>query len=65
MMLRDAVLEGATAAEVVALARLADDDANSPPPHLCPKLRAKGWLITTATGHHLLTLAGRTLVERV
>ena len=64
-MLRDAVLEGATAAEVVALARLVEDDANSPPPHLCPTLRAKGWLITTDNGHHLLTLAGRTLVERV
>ena len=64
-MLRDAALEGATAAEVVALARLAADDANSPPPHLCPKLRAKGWLITTENGNHLLTLAGRTLVERV
>jgi hypothetical protein len=49
----------------VALARLVEDDANSPPPHLCPTLRAKGWLITTDNGHHLLTLAGRTLVERV
>lgn len=63
-MLRDAVLEGASAAEVVALARLAENDAISPPPHLCPKLRAKGWLITTETGHHLLTLEGRSLVER-
>ena len=63
-MLRDAVLEGATAAEVVALARLAADEDNAPPSHVCPKLRAKGWLITTETGHHLLTLAGRTLVER-
>lgn len=63
-MLRDAVLEGASAAEVIALARLAADQANSPPPHLCPTLRAKGWLITTETGHHLLTLAGRTLVEK-
>lgn len=63
-MLRDAVLEGPTAAEVVALARLAADAINAPPPHLCPKLRDKGWLITTETGHHLLTPAGRTLVER-
>lgn len=63
-MLRDAILEGASAAEVIALARLAADQANAPPPHLCPTLRAKGWLITTETGHHLLTLAGRTLIEK-
>lgn len=63
-MLRDAVLEGASAAEVVALARLAADNALTPPPHLCPTLRAKGWLITTESGHYLLTAEGRTLVER-
>ena len=63
-MLRDAVLEGASAAEVVALARIAADEANTPPPHLCPKLRAKGWMITTETGHHLLTIEGRSLIER-
>ena len=63
-MLRDAVLEGASAAEVVALARIAADEANTPPPHLCPKLRAKGRMITTETGHHLLTIEGRSLIER-
>ena len=62
-MLRDAVLEGASAAEVIALARLAADEAIAPPPHLCPVLRDKGWITTTDKGH-LLTQAGRTLIER-
>ena len=63
-MLRDAVLMGATAAEVVALARLAETPHAVPPPHLCPILRAKGWLETTPSGDYLLTLAGRTLIDQ-
>ena len=63
-MLRDAVLEGATPAEIVALARLALSADTTPPPHLCPILRAKGWIETTPDGDYLLTIAGRTLVDR-
>ncbi len=63
-MLRDAVLEGPTSVEIVALARLAQDPEASPPPHLCHRLRSKGWLQTTPTGDHLLTIAGRVLVDQ-
>ena len=63
-MLTDAVLVGATPAEVVALARLAQAPEAAPPPHLCPTLRAKGWIETTPRGEHLLTLAGRTLIDK-
>jgi hypothetical protein len=59
----DSILAGATPAEVMALARLARDPSAAPPPHLCPALRAKGWVITTPTGDHLLTIAGRVLAE--
>jgi hypothetical protein len=63
-MLHDAVMEGVTAAEVVALARLAADKAIAPPPHLCPTLRSKGWLTTAEDGSHVLTPTGWKLLER-
>lgn len=63
-MLHDAVMEGVTAAEVVALARLATDKSIVPPPHLCPTLRSKGWLTTAEDGSPLLTPNGRKLLER-
>ena len=63
-MLLDAHLEGATPAEIVALARLAQSPDVIPPPHLRPELRAKGWVDETETGDYLLTIEGRTLVEK-
>lgn len=62
-MLRDAVLAGPTAAEIIALARLVEFPDAAPPPHLSHSLRDKGWIITTADGQYLLTLPGRTLVD--
>ena len=61
--MRDAVLEGATPAEIVALVRFADDQID-PPPHLAASLRAKEWIITTPEGIALMTIAGRTLADR-
>ena len=63
-MLLDASLEGATPAEVVALARLAQSPDIIPPPHLRLELEAKGWVDRTETGDYLLTNEGRTLVEK-
>jgi hypothetical protein len=61
--MRDAVLAGPTTAEIVALVRLADDEID-PPPHVASSLRAKGWIISTPDGTALMTIAGRTLVDR-
>jgi hypothetical protein len=63
-MLLDAHLEGATPAEVVALARLAQSPDLIPPPHLRPELQAKGWVDETDDGEVLLTGEGRMLVEK-
>jgi hypothetical protein len=64
MTMRDAVLKGPTAAEIVALARLAEDPTASPPPYLAHGLRSKGWIITAPDGSALLTIAGRILAEQ-
>ena len=64
-MLRDAALEGATATEVVALARLAKSRDEVPPAYLCDTLRAKGWMTTTPSGDHLLTSDGKTLLDKL
>ena len=61
-MLRDVVLEGARAAEIEALAHLSAHPEVALPPPIAQRLRAKGW-IDTAGDSHLLTIAGRTLVE--
>ena len=63
-MLLDAHREGATPAEVVALARLAQSPTLTPPPHLRPDLQAKGWVDQTGNGEYLLTSQGRLLVEK-
>jgi hypothetical protein len=63
-MLRDASLEGATPAEVVALARLAQSSDITPPPHLRLDLEAKGWVDRSEAGDYVLTAEGRTLVEK-
>ena len=63
-MLPDAVQGNVTAAEVVALARLATDEPVAPPPHLRDELREKGLLAETESGDYLLTPEGRTLVEK-
>lgn len=63
-MLPDAAVGHVTAAEVVALARLAIDEPVAPPPHLRDELQEKGWMTETETGHYRLTPEGRTLVEK-
>lgn len=63
-MLDESLYPEPTPAEVVALARLAEFPDTLPPPHLRRELRARGWTTVTATGHHLLTDAGRALVEQ-
>jgi hypothetical protein len=62
-IMRDAVLAGPTPAEIVALVRLAEH-GTSVPPHLTMSMVAKGWLMIADEGTPLITLAGRTLVER-
>lgn len=61
-MFADTQKEDVTAAEVVALARLADE-AISPPPHLRAELREKGLLAEPEPGEYEVTPEGRTLVE--
>lgn len=61
-MLRDVVLEGASSIEIEALAYLSSHPEAALPPPVAQRLRAKGW-IDTAGDAHLLTIAGRTLVE--
>mgnify|MGYP001323090910 CR=1 FL=1 len=63
MQLRDAVLEGANPSEIAALSRLCEEPDYSLPPELASRLGAKGW-IDTAGDAILVTIAGRTLVER-
>ena len=54
-MLPDAVQGDVTAAEVVALARLATEDPVAPPPHLRGELCDKGWMTETESGDYRLT----------
>lgn len=61
-MLRDVVLEGARSVEIEALVHLSMHPDAALPPFIAQRLRAKGW-IDTAGDSHLLTIAGRTLVE--
>jgi hypothetical protein len=63
-MLQLADLEQPSPAELVALARLAQDPTLIPPPHLRADLEIKGWLKTSHAGFPLLTGRGRELVER-
>lgn len=62
-MTRDAVLRGPSAAEVVALARVALSPDAAPPPHLRQELEENGWMTTNRAGDHVLTISGRTLVH--
>ncbi|KFL27351.1 hypothetical protein [Paradevosia shaoguanensis] len=63
MLLRDAVLEGPQPAEVQALLRLCREPDYHPLPEIVRQLEAKGW-VDTAGETHLVTLTGRTVVER-
>jgi hypothetical protein len=63
-MLQSSSPEAASPVELVALARLAVDPKIAPPPHLRPDLEAKGWVMKSSTGDHLLTGRGRELVDR-
>ncbi|GLQ56422.1 hypothetical protein [Devosia nitrariae] len=63
MQLRDAVLEGANPSEIAALSRLCDQPGYVPPPELAGSLQAKGW-VDRAGDNYLLTIAGRTLIEK-
>jgi hypothetical protein len=62
-MLQLADLEKPSPAELVALARLADDPTLAPPPHLRKDLEKKGWVKMSCAGFHLLTGRGRDWVE--
>lgn len=63
MQSRDAVLEGANSNEIAALSRLCDQPGYVPPPDLAGTLQAKGW-VDRAGETYLLTITGRTLVEK-
>ncbi len=58
----DAVLEGAHAGEIQALALLCREPDAAIPIHIAQRLRAKGW-IETVIDTHLVTITGRTLVD--
>jgi len=62
-MLRDAVLEGAYPSEIEVLSRLCSEPAFRPDNDLAERLQAKGWLEHVA-GAYLLTISGRTLIDR-
>lgn len=61
-MHRDAVLEGARPGEIRALEMLCQKPDAAIPIHIAHRLRAKGW-IDTVVDVHLVTIAGRTLVD--
>ncbi|GLQ53637.1 hypothetical protein [Devosia nitrariae] len=63
MQSRDAVLEGANPNEIAALSRLGNQPGYMPSPDLAGSLQAKGW-IDQAGDVYLLTITGRTLIER-
>ena len=58
----DAVLEGARANEIQALVLLCLEPNAAIPMHIAQRLRARGW-IETVIDTHLVTIAGRTLVD--
>ena len=62
-MLHDADFEDVSPVELVALARLAENPETAPPPHLRDDLAAKGLVMTTEDGDHLLTSLGEELLE--
>lgn len=62
-MLRDAVLEGVRPSEIEVLSRLSSEPAFHPDAALAERLEAKGWR-ERAGGSYLLTITGRTLIER-
>jgi hypothetical protein len=61
--MRDAVLQGAETVEIEALAKIARSQGNSIAPALARRLQAKGW-IDSIGEEHLLTICGRTLIDR-
>ncbi|GGF14549.1 hypothetical protein GCM10011321_03040 [Youhaiella tibetensis] len=63
MLSRDAVLEGPLPAEIQALFRICNEPGYRPLPDMLRRLEAKGW-IDTAGETHLVTLTGRTVIER-
>ena len=60
---RDAVLEGAKAIELEQLRLLAQGRSATASAQQLADIAAKGWLETVG-GIHLITLTGRTLLER-
>ncbi len=62
-MFRDAVLEGAHPSEIEVLSRLSAEPSFHPDSALADRLEAKGWL-ERAGGAYLVTISGRTLVDR-
>jgi hypothetical protein len=63
MLPRDAVLEGVRPIEVEALTRLSADPEFRPGADIVRRLEAKGWLESFGEAH-LITVTGRTLLER-
>jgi len=63
MLPRDVVLEGPQPAEIQAIFRLCNDPDYRPGPDVLRRLQAKGW-VDTAGEANLVTLTGRTLIER-
>lgn len=59
---RDAVLEGARPLDVAQLQLLAAGDSLTATAEQLAQIEAKGWLQTVG-GVHLITIAGRTLLE--
>lgn len=62
-MERDTVLEGAKPSELEQLRLLADGRSATASAQQLERIAAKGWLDTVG-GIHLITLTGRTLLER-
>lgn len=62
MYSRDVVLEGARPGEIEALSRLSANPDYRPASDLLRCLAAKGWVDSYGDAH-VLTLAGRTLLE--
>ncbi|KQX40489.1 hypothetical protein ASD04_07685 [Devosia sp. Root436] len=60
---RDAVLEGAQPLDIEQLQLLAQGRSATASPQQLARIEAKGWLETVG-GIHLITLTGRTLLER-
>ena len=63
MQVRDAVLEGAKAFDLEQLRLLAAGYSATASAQELARIEAKGWLQTVG-GIHLITLTGRTLLER-